>query len=132
MSQPVEPFVLLCCEGRRNLSSIMSLSTQPASRAMKPNLRVHETAGQPAQNSGVQQMRPRGRPFQRGISGNPGGRPRELRDVIELARSHSPAAITTLAKIVRDEASARAVLSRFDEKAAHYESRFAKEAAPHV
>jgi hypothetical protein len=49
-----------------------------------------------------------------------------------LARSHSPAAITTLAKIMRDEASARAVLSRFDEKAAHYESRFAKEAAPHV
>ena len=29
-------------------------------------------------------------------------------------------------------ASARAVLSRFDEKAAHYETRVAKEAAPHV
>ena len=29
-------------------------------------------------------------------------------------------------------ASARALLSRFDEKAAHYESRVAKEAAPHV
>jgi hypothetical protein len=29
-------------------------------------------------------------------------------------------------------ASARTVLSRFDEKAAHYESRVAKEAAPHV
>jgi hypothetical protein len=29
-------------------------------------------------------------------------------------------------------ASARAVLSRFEEKAAHYESRVAKEAAPHV
>ena len=29
-------------------------------------------------------------------------------------------------------ATARAVLSRFDEKAAHYESRVAKEAAPHV
>ena len=29
-------------------------------------------------------------------------------------------------------ASARAVLSRFDAKAAHYESRVAKEAAPHV
>ena len=29
-------------------------------------------------------------------------------------------------------ASARAMLSRFDEKAAHYESRVAKEAAPHV
>jgi hypothetical protein len=29
-------------------------------------------------------------------------------------------------------ASARAVLSRFDEKAAHYESRVAQEAAPHL
>ena len=29
-------------------------------------------------------------------------------------------------------ASARAMLSRFEEKAAHYESRVAKEAAPHV
>ena len=29
-------------------------------------------------------------------------------------------------------ASAHGVLSRFDEKAAHYESRVAKEAAPHV
>ena len=29
-------------------------------------------------------------------------------------------------------ASARALLFRFDEKAAHYESRVAKEAAPHV
>jgi hypothetical protein len=29
-------------------------------------------------------------------------------------------------------ASARALLSHFDEKAAHYESRVAKEAAPHV
>jgi hypothetical protein len=28
--------------------------------------------------------------------------------------------------------SARALLSRFDEKAAHYESRVATEAAPHV
>ena len=29
-------------------------------------------------------------------------------------------------------ASARTVVSRFEEKAAHYESRVAKEAAPHV
>lgn len=48
-------------------------------------------------------MKQRGRPFPKGQSGNPGGRPRELRDVIELARSHSPAAIATLSKIMRDE-----------------------------
>jgi hypothetical protein len=45
----------------------------------------------------------RGRPFPKGRSGNPGGRPRQVRDVIELARSHSPAAISTLAKIMRNE-----------------------------
>ena len=45
----------------------------------------------------------RGRPFPKGRSGNPGGRPREIRGVIELARSHSPAAIATLAKIMRNE-----------------------------
>ena len=44
-----------------------------------------------------------GRPFRPGVSGNPGGRPRELRDVTELARSHSPKAIETLVVIVNDE-----------------------------
>jgi Family of unknown function (DUF5681) len=48
-------------------------------------------------------MKQRGRPFPKGQSGNPGGRPRELRDVIELARSHSADAIATLAKIMRNE-----------------------------
>jgi hypothetical protein len=37
-----------------------------------------------------------GRPFPKGQSGNPGGRPKELRDVIELARSHTTDAIETL------------------------------------
>jgi hypothetical protein len=41
-----------------------------------------------------------GRPFRLGESGNPGGRPKELRDVIELARSHAPEAIETLALIM--------------------------------
>ena len=45
----------------------------------------------------------RGRPFQKGTSGNPGGRPRVLGDVQELARERSPEAINTLAQVMRDE-----------------------------
>jgi hypothetical protein len=36
--------------------------------------------------------------FQKGVSGNPGSRPKELRDVTELARLHSPKAIKPLAE----------------------------------
>ena len=62
----------------------------------------------------------KGRPFQKGISGNPGGRPKVLRDVQELARQKSPEAITTLASIMHDEkappaarvAAANALLDR--------------------
>jgi hypothetical protein len=43
-----------------------------------------------------------GRPFQKGVSGNPGGRPKVLGDVQELARQKSPEAITTLANIMND------------------------------
>jgi hypothetical protein len=45
----------------------------------------------------------RGRPFQKGISGNPGGRPKVLGDVQELARKRSPDAINTLAAIMDDQ-----------------------------
>ena len=62
----------------------------------------------------------KGRPFQKGISGNPGGRPKVLGDVQELAREKSPEAITTLANIMHDEkapsaarvAAANALLDR--------------------
>ena len=37
-----------------------------------------------------------GRPFPRGVSGNPGGRPRAVLDVQELARAHTPDAIRAL------------------------------------
>src|ERR1044072_2746251 len=50
----------------------------------------------------------RGRPFQKGTSGNPGGRPRELGDVQELARERSPDAINTLAAIMDDQKAAPA------------------------
>jgi hypothetical protein len=45
----------------------------------------------------------KGRPFVKGVSGNPGGRPKVLGDVQELARQKSPEAITTLGNIMHDE-----------------------------
>src|SRR5215813_4692010 len=43
-----------------------------------------------------------GKPFQKGQSGNPGGRPREIAEVKELAREHMPAAIEALASIMNN------------------------------
>ena len=45
----------------------------------------------------------KGRPFPKGISGNPGGRPKVLGDVQELARQQSPEAINTLVAIMQNE-----------------------------
>src|SRR5436309_1691880 len=53
-------------------------------------------------------------PFKKGQSGNPGGRPKVVGDVQELAREHSTEAIATLATIMRDETAppaARAMAS---------------------
>ncbi len=41
--------------------------------------------------------------FVKGQSGNPGGRPKAVMDVIELARSHTTTAIAALARIAGDE-----------------------------
>jgi hypothetical protein len=40
-------------------------------------------------------------PFEKGVSGNPGGRPRELADVKALAREHTTEAIETLVGLMR-------------------------------
>jgi hypothetical protein len=47
-------------------------------------------------------MPDKGRPLPKGVSGNPGGRPKVLGDVQELARQRSPEAIDTLSNIMRD------------------------------
>jgi hypothetical protein len=42
--------------------------------------------------------------FRKGVSGNPGGRPKQA-EMLELARSHAPAAIAELAKIMTESKS---------------------------
>ena len=44
-------------------------------------------------------------PFVKVRSGNPGGRPKELRDVVDLARRHAPDAIESLARTMNSENS---------------------------
>lgn len=56
--------------------------------------------------------------FQKGQSGNPGGRPKEAAQVKELARKHAPAAIRKLFELMKcgnprvEVAAAQAVLDR--------------------
>src|SRR5436190_16992024 len=55
---------------------------------------------------------PRGRPFQKGASPNPGGRPAQLGPLRALAREHTAAALSTLVTVMnnkRAKANARVV-----------------------
>lgn len=48
----------------------------------------------------MDQSKPRGKPFKKGTSGNPGGRPKEVRELKELARSSVPEAIRYAQRLV--------------------------------
>lgn len=52
-----------------------------------------------------------GRPFKKGQSGNPGGLPKDLKEVITLARSHTVTAINALATIAQSGESEAAVIA---------------------
>ncbi len=63
--------------------------------------------------------KPRGRPFPKGASGNPGGRPKELAHIKEMARSHTESAIAALVEVLTNSdkgaervAAAQALLDR--------------------
>ena len=57
-------------------------------------------------------------PFEKGKSGNPGGRPREVAEVRELAKNHGPAAIQRLVTLMSSDnertavAACEAILNR--------------------
>lgn len=50
-------------------------------------------------------------PFQPGQSGNPGGRPKLIREAKELAKKHSPEAIQRLVQIMRQTKDTKAALA---------------------
>src|SRR5215471_11843808 len=45
----------------------------------------------------------RGKPFPKGVSGNPGGRPKKVHELMEIARAFSAEGIEQLAAIMRDK-----------------------------
>ena len=56
-----------------------------------------------------------GRKFNKGESGNPGGRPKVLAKFRDLARSHAPAAIEELARLARKARSEMARIAAIRE-----------------
>ncbi len=49
--------------------------------------------------------------FKKGVSGNPGGRPKELKEIQDLARIHTKDAIDALVRVLKKGKSDAAVVS---------------------
>lgn len=80
---------------------------------------VLRSEGMDAESSAPEQPRtkPRGRPFPRGVSGNPGGMPAGLAEVKASARAYTTEAIQTLAALMRtakDEVRVKAAEALLD------------------
>jgi hypothetical protein len=103
----------------------MALNFAPASSAAGIALRIDRAIGLRTMRTRadltetpVRKHRVRGRPFEKGVSGNPGGRPKGDATVKELARAHTGEAIETLVSMLQAEsertrvAAAEALLSR--------------------
>jgi hypothetical protein len=53
--------------------------------------------------------------WEKGHSGNPGGRPKEVAELKEMAREHTVEAITTLVSVMQDETAPHAARIRASE-----------------
>lgn len=62
----------------------------------------------------ISKNQPRGRPFPKGVSGNPGGRPKRTEDevqLIEACRAQTPEALEVVASLMRESANDRVRLA---------------------
>ena len=63
---------------------------------------IYDETAQNSDGIAMAQALPRGRPFRKGVSGNPGGRPKVVAEVRDLARAHTGTALATLVDICRN------------------------------